>query len=43
MDAVLCLFPLAAQRWASGDDGRRLGGGGGRRGGVSSYHPSCGQ
>lgn len=24
MDAALCLFPLAAQCWASGDDGRRL-------------------
>lgn len=25
MDAVLCFFPLAAQCWTLGDDGRRLG------------------
>lgn len=42
MDAVLCLFPLAAQRWASGDDGRRLGGEGGEEVGFLHIIPLVG-
>lgn len=39
VDAALCIS-IAAQCWDSVDDGCDWGW---RRGGVSSYHPSCGQ